>query len=85
MSTMYRLKKAAARVGATVTKERIGLSTTVRVTVKHGFIWNEGDVHEFVDDVYTGPNDYDDLLSRVSYGCRKCDIEECDWCCEEID
>lgn len=85
MTTLAKLKKEAAKVGATVEKERLGITTTVRVTVAAGFIWNEGDVHEFVDDTYTGENDYSDLLSRMSYGCRKCDIEECEWCCEEID
>ena len=83
--TLAKLKKEASKVGASVVKENLGITTTVRVTVKHGHIWNEGDVHEFVDDVYTGPNDYNDLLSRLSHGCRVCDIEECDWCCEETE
>ena len=80
MATLSQLKKAAQKVGATVTKERIGLSTTCRVEAPYRMIWCEGFVHQMVDEVYTGPNDYADLISRMEYGLQQCDDPECDWC-----
>jgi hypothetical protein len=84
MSTLKKLKTEAAKLGATVTKEKIGMTTTVEVFAPKGFYWAEGSTHVFVDDVYTGPNDYPDLLSRMSYGLVKCEDPDCEWCCEEI-
>lgn len=37
-------------------------------------IWNEDDVHELV--CY----DKADLKSRKSFGYRRCDYKDCDWC-----
>lgn len=82
MTTLAKLKIEAKKYGATVEKERLGLTTTVRVTAPHGYHWNEGVVHQFVDDVYTGPNDYADLISRMSYGLEKCE-PDCEWCYPE--
>lgn len=79
MTTLAKLKSEAAKIGAVVERERIGITTTCTCTAPHGFRWSEGDVHQFVDDVYTGPNDYADIISRMSYGLIKCE-PDCEWC-----
>ncbi len=82
MSTLAKLKKEAAKIGATVERTREGMTMVCRCTAPHGFRWNDGDVHQFVDDVYTGPNDYADIISRMSHGVTKCE-PDCEWCYPE--
>lgn len=80
MSTFAKLKIEAAKVGAEVVKERIGITTTCTCEAPHGFRWCDGGgLHMFVDDVYTGPNDYADIISRMQGGLEKCE-PDCEWC-----
>lgn len=80
MTTFAKLKREASKYGATVVKEREGDVMVLRCEAPAGYIWNEGSVHEFVDETYTGPNDYADVISRMGYGIMECPFEDCDWC-----
>lgn len=84
MTTLAKLKDQAAKLNATVTVEREGLVKVCRCTAPMGYIWNT-DVHEFVDEVYTGPNDYEDIIYRMSFGLSPCTDINCDWCCPTED
>jgi len=79
-ATLKDVKKRAKELGASVTKERQGDTVVVYVTAPKGKRW-EHELHEFVDSVhYMWPNDYDDLLQRMSYGLEECDDPQCEWC-----
>jgi len=82
MSTLRKLKAAAAKVGATVEKGTYGMTICVEVFAPQGKVFAEGGgTHIMVDDTYVGfKPDYDDLLSRLSYGLEDCEDPDCEWC-----
>lgn len=80
MTTLARLRQEAAKYNATVTVEREGLSTVCRCTAPLRYKWSGQDIHEFVDEVYTGPNNYADIISRMKWGTEPCTDIDCDWC-----
>lgn len=83
MKTLKDLRAEAKRLGATIEIQKFSLSTTVSVEAPRGHRWSCDCIHELVDNVYTGPNDYDDLLSRMSYGIEPCfERPNCEWCDE---
>lgn len=82
MTTLAKVRAAAAKLGATVEDEKVGHSHSCRVEAPHGKIWAEGDVHELVDDANRPwKPDYADLLSRMAYGLEDCPAgADCEWC-----
>ena len=79
--TLADVKKAAAKMGGvTVEQAREGDSLTLYVDAPKGHRW-EQELHEFVDSSnLPWKPDYDDMLSRMSYGYEVCADAECEWC-----
>lgn len=88
MATLKDVRAAAAKIGATVEDDKIGISHECRVEAPKGHVWSGDTIHEFVASGYTakgqGP-DYTDLLDRMSFGCEPCTDPECEWCHPEED
>ena len=86
MTTLRQLRAAASKLGATVEDTKIGHSHTCEVIAPDGKFWAEGDVHCMVDTTsQPWKPDYEDLLSRMSYGLEECTDPDCDWCHPEED
>lgn len=76
--TLSDVKRAAAKVGATVEYEKSGRCNVLRVEAPKGSHWASGVVHEFVDEAYIPwKPDFHDMLERMG-----CGIEPCDDTCE---
>lgn len=82
MATLAAVRRAAIKIGATITDEKIGDSHTCSVEAPTGMIWAIGDLHEIVDSSYRPwKPDYSDLLQRMSHGVKPCPYgEKCEWC-----
>lgn len=88
MSTLKAVRAAAAKIGAIVEDDKIGISHECRVEAPRGRVWSADTIHELVASGYTakgqGP-DYVDLLDRMAYGVEPCTNSECEWCHPEED
>ena len=80
------LRKAAARMGATVDHRHIGRWHSCNVDAPHGKVWScTGDIHSLVvewqdgDEVWRN-NAVADALDRMACGLADCDDPECDHC-----
>jgi hypothetical protein len=81
MTTLSKLKKEAAKIGATVEQDRIGDTLNTEVFSPSGFRFASDSTHIFVDCVYVPwKPDYADLLNRISYGLEPCEDAQCEWC-----
>jgi hypothetical protein len=81
MTTLRTVRTLARRLGARVEDEKSFGFHSCRVEAPKRQLWNEGDVHEMVCEVYQPwKPDYADLLSRMGHGLRDCTDPDCDWC-----
>lgn len=79
-ATLRDVKKRAKELGAKVEVEVNGDFREVLITAPDGMRW-EIELHQFVDSVHKDwPNDYDDMLERMSRGPEICDDPHCEWC-----
>jgi hypothetical protein len=82
--TLASCKSVAKKYKATVVDEKVGYTHSCCIEAPKNHIWNEGDVHELVDESNRPwKPDYADLISRMNYGISECElakIGECEWC-----
>lgn len=82
MATLAQVKKAAAKIGATIEQGRSGEAITCEAFSPPGFMFSEGS-HVLVDSSYLPfKPDYANLLERIGYGLEPCTVPDCE-CCEE--
>lgn len=81
MGSLAQVKRAAVKIGAIVTDEKIGQAHSCEVESPAGFVWSASANHLFTDTAYQPwKPDYADLLARMSYGVEPCNDPECEWC-----
>lgn len=86
MTTLAKVKRAAAALGATVEDSKEGHTHECTVEAPHRHIWKSDDIHMLIDACYRPwKPDYADLLRRMSYGLEPCTDPDCDWCNSEED